>query len=46
MKTDVLWDYMLLWLINTDFWGNVLPVPSASNNLVCNIPDYWNLQFI
>ena len=32
MKIEVLWDYKLWWLVNTDFWVNVLPVPSASSS--------------
>jgi len=35
MKIQGLWDDMLWWLVNTDFWGNVLPVPSASSSLEC-----------
>ena len=34
MKTEVLWDDVLWWVVNTDILGDVLPVHSAS----C---DFW-----
>jgi hypothetical protein len=35
MEDQVLLHDMLWWPVNTDFWGNVLPVPSASSSHGC-----------